>query len=195
METQGRLSIKSKHRVLGTMAQKLRLCVLTRAALYRSSTLQTELAGELSLNFPNLSNLLRWWFWTLSPSVRRRKGTLYSDRNYPLPQLLHGSGCRIFLGSLSALETRKKPWEWHGCRGKYPAASSMAHAHSQVCWLSVPWLACGFCPRHIASTGRTSCKDLSPQNSQGTRCWPQTIWAVRKHHLPPQPQTLYFSLE
>lgn len=55
---------------------------------------------------------------------------------HPLPQLLHGFGCKMFLSSPSALETRKKSWKWRGCGAKYPAASSMVCAHSQVCWLS-----------------------------------------------------------
>ena len=111
---------------------------------------------------------------------------------------------RMSLHSPSALETGRNPgvlWTW----GKVPSRTFYgAHTFPRLLGcLATPapypqfvrWLAFKFCPLDMSSFGRPACKTLFPQNSQGTRCSPYTIWRVRKHHFIPQPQTVYFSLK
>lgn len=101
---------------LGNMALRLRLCsypLSGKTVPYHClSDCRHQLTGELSLNFLNISNVLVWWYRTLSPSGKGRNH-LDPDHCSPtslLPSGENGSGSRMFPGSPSALETRKESW-------------------------------------------------------------------------------------
>lgn len=185
---------------LGNTTWRLRLCVLMRVALYQSSCCRPELARELSLDSPNISNHLIWWFWTLSPSVKRRNICA-------LTQFVHlrgsfMSGHRMLPGSPSALETRRSlgrgvdvgqsaqpcsSWRMHTPQSTgYPRhPSHLGLCLGQHVGLPSPhglhWEAI---PRRLLSPKLPGHLLLAPYN-----------WPVRKHHLIPQPQTVYFSLD
>lgn len=127
------------------------------------------------------------------------KGRNHLDFDYYLstslaPSWKDGSGSRISPDSPSALETRKESWgvmDMGQSTQQYLAQSTHI---PKAAWLSVttcPLLS--VCPWHLGSAlltwpllGDHPAK-FSLQNSQGARCWPYTIWPVRKHHFIPQP--------